>query len=140
MAKKVSTRRIKANRHYRYDDAARLLGLSTQTVRGWRKEGLIVLTGKKPHVILGEHLIEFVEARQKPRIQMEPDQFRCFTCQVPRRALDRVVFYTDLTASRGQLEAFCEECGGTCSRFSARSKLPGLTPFFEIVMPKVPQA
>lgn len=117
-----------------------MLGLSTQTVRSWRKQGLIVMTEKKPHLILGEHLIEFVEVRQKPRVKMEPDQFRCFTCKLPRRALDSVVFYTDLTASRGQLEAFCEDCGAKCSRFSSRAKLPDLTQFFEVVMPSDPQA
>jgi len=140
MAKRVSTRRIKANRHYPYEDAADVLGLSSQTVRSWRSQSLEVMTDKRPHIILGENLIRFIEARQKPASKMAPDQFRCMTCKRPTRPLDGVVFYNPLTPTRGQLKALCEECEGQCFRFASERGLPKLARFFEIVRTNESQA
>ena len=101
MAKRVSTRRIGKHRHYQYYEAADALCVSVQTVRKWRTLGLPVMTATRPHIILGEHLIAFAKDRQKPSNPMACDEFRCFTCTVHVRALDRVVFYVPYTPVRG---------------------------------------
>ena len=36
MGKRVSTRKVKKHRHYTYEGAAEILGVSAQTVRSWR--------------------------------------------------------------------------------------------------------
>lgn len=138
MPKRVSTRRIKANRHYQYDEAAEALELTYQTLRSWRVKGLPVMTGGRPHLILGEDLIAFVKAQQRPCLKMAPDQLRCFKCG-PTRALDRVVFYTAYTPQRGQLEAVCEVCEGPSFRFAGASSLAEKAQFFEIVRDNPPQ-
>lgn len=130
---RVSTRRIKKHRHYEYYEAADAMGLTPQTIRSWRQAGLRVMTDQRPHLILGEDLIAFVKERQKPTQKMAPDQFRCFTCQRLTRPLDRLVFYTPITPSRGQLECACEVCEGQCFRFVGAQSLTGLAQFFEIV-------
>jgi hypothetical protein len=132
MAKRGSVRRIKANRHYTYRDAADALGFKPQTIRAWCKAGLQVMTDTRPHLILGANLIAFQKARQKPSAKMAPDQLRCFKCG-PTRALDRIVFYTPYTPHRGQLEAICEVCGGACFRFEGAKRLGEKARFFEIV-------
>jgi hypothetical protein len=133
MGKRGSTRGIKANRHYTYEDAADTLGPTYQTIRSWRGKGLRVMTSSRPHLILGEDLIAFIKSQHQPSGKMEPDQFRCFTCKNPRRALDRIVFYTRTAPKRGQLEAVCDECEGRCFRFVGEAALPQLAQYFEIV-------
>ena len=53
MARRVSARRVKIHNQYTYEQAAEALGVSVQTVRGWRQSGLTVLDSQKPHLILG---------------------------------------------------------------------------------------
>jgi hypothetical protein len=140
MGKRGSTRGIKVNRHYTYEDAADVLGLTYRTIRAWREKGLCVMTSSRPHLILGEDLIGFIESQHQPSGRLEPDQFRCFTCQAPRRALDRIVFYTSTAPKRGQLEAICEVCEGRCFRFAGEAGLPKLAQYFEIVRNELTQA
>lgn len=133
MAKRVSTRRIKKNRHYSYELAADALGLSQGTVRSWRAKGLEVMTDERPHIILGETLIAFIAAQQMPPRKMALDQFRCMACRRLTRPLGGVVFYTPITPSRGQLEALCETCEGQCFRFAGEGGLVKLAQLVEIV-------
>ena len=63
MAKRVSPRKIKIHNQYTYEQAADALGVSVQTVRLWRKSGLLVLVSQKPHLILGFALKDFLNKR-----------------------------------------------------------------------------
>ena len=133
MAKRASTRGIKSNRHYTYEDAALKLGVSVQTVRDWSRQGLDVMTDARPHLILGQDLIAFIDRRQVPRTTMPPDQFYCFRCKSHTRPLDGIVFFTPYTASSGRLEGFCGECEGPCGRFIGRRGLAEIEYLLEIV-------
>ncbi len=141
MAKRVSTRRIKKDRIYSYSEAADKLGVSTQTVRSWRRGGLIVLDGRRPHCILGEALIEFLKDRQERRsVKLGADRFNCFTCRTPRRPYGMMVDYVPINATRGRLVALCEVCEGPCGRFASEASLDALGKIFEIVRRNAKQA
>ena len=141
MAKRVSTRGIKKDRHYTYEMAAELLGVSIQTVRSWRRLGLVVLVAKKPHYILGEALIEFLRKRQEKRFfKMRADQFNCFTCRSPQRPYGMMVDYVPINDVRGILEALCEVCEGCCHRFTNEASLKELGEIFEIARRSARQA
>lgn len=141
MAKRVSTRRIKKDRLYTYEDAAELLGVSVQTVRSWRALGLVVMSDRKPHYILGEALIEFLEARQTKRaVKMAPDQVLCLSCRAPRRPYGMMLDYVSTNASRGRLIGLCEVCDGPCQRFASRASLETLSQIFDIATGKDQQA
>ena len=141
MAKRVSTRMIKKHRHYTYDEAADALGVSVQTVRSWRDGGLAVMTGRRPHYILGEALIEFHATRHQSRsVNMTVDQFYCLTCHTPRKPLGMMVDYIPITDRRGRLSTLCEVCGGPCQRFASRSSLKDLGQIFDIAISKGQQA
>jgi len=132
MAKRVSARGIKKHRHYTYEDAAEVLGVSVHTVRSWRDTGLSVMTASRPHYILGEALIEFLEARKTRSVSMTPDQLLCFGCRSPKRPLGMMVDYVAINATRGRLTALCEDCGGTCQRFASEASLTNLGRIFDI--------
>lgn len=140
MAKRVSIRRLRKNRHYTYEDAGEALDVSAQTIRSWKRLGLTVMTDTRPHLILGEELIAFVKSRKPPRAKTSYDQFRCFTCKSLTRPLDGIVFYTPLTPSRGNLEAFCEVCEAPVFKFAGERRLAELAQILEIVRNSPKQA
>src|ERR1700732_5514679 len=64
-------RRVKALRSYTIDEVTRTLEVHRNTVRHWIKAGLPVIDGKRPILILGADLAEFLwrrrEAHRQPR-------------------------------------------------------------------------
>ena len=122
MAKRVSARKIKTHNQYTYDQAADALGVSVQTLRLWRLSGLPVLDSQKPHLILGFALKKFLNMRaNKPERRLARDQFLCMACNAPRRAYGGIADYLPYTATRGRLEALCEDCQRPCGKFASPS-------------------
>ncbi len=94
MAKCVSARRVKIHRQYTYDSAADALGVTRQTVRAWRKDGLTVLDDKKPHLILGHELKRFIASRTPRKFRkMAVDEFLCMSCGAARRPYGSMADY-----------------------------------------------
>ena len=134
MVRRVSVNRIKANRHYTYEDAARALGVSIQTVRAWRSDGLQVLTGQIPHIIMGYALKEFIIKRKRKRkCQLKDDEVLCMRCKAPRTPFGMMADYVPTSATSGRLETLCGTCEGRCSRLAQASEIPRLSEKLEIV-------
>jgi len=133
MAKRVSPRKIRIHNQYTYEQAADALEVSVQTVRMWRRSGLLVLDSQKPHLILGFALKDFLNERWgKPKRRLAPDQFLCMTCKAPRRAYGGMADYLPYTSMRGRLEALCEECQGVCGKFASPTLCEELAPVLTI--------
>ncbi|MFK7867784.1 MAG: hypothetical protein AB8B58_00950 [Roseobacter sp.] len=135
MAKRVSTRKIKKHRLYTYDEAGYALGVTSHTVRSWRSSGLQVMASSKPHYILGEALIAFVDAKQAKRT-LPPclDKMLCFTCGVQKRPLGAMVDYVPITKTRGRLMGLCEDCEGPLHRFAGLSSLGKFEGIYDIAI------
>lgn len=135
MAKRVSARRIKLNRQYTYDEAARELGVTPQTVRAWRAQGLSVLDDQVPHLIIGCVLKDFVETRQPKPQRLGIGEFLCMgRCQAPTRPYGRMADYIAFDGERGRLEALCERCETRCSRLVRASALPEWRLILDVAM------
>jgi DNA-binding XRE family transcriptional regulator len=133
MAKRVSPRKIKIHSQYTYEQLADALGVSVQTVRSWRPEGLEVLVSQKPHLILGFAIKEFLNKRSnKPERRLARDQFLCMTCNAPRRAYGGMADYLPYNDTRGRLEALCEACQGLCGKFASPKICAELAPILTI--------
>lgn len=135
MAKRVSTRKVKKDRLYTYETAGEAMNLTSATVRSWRVLGLVVMTERKPHFILGEALIEFVE-KQQTKQSSKPclSKMRCFTCREQKRPLGTMVDYIPITDTRGQLVGLCETCEGPMYRFSGKASLSKFDGIFDIAI------
>ena len=57
-------RLVKIHRNYTVDDVSRLLGVHKNTVRAWIKAGLPVMDEKRPLLILGYVLRDFLKSRR----------------------------------------------------------------------------
>ena len=137
MAKRVSARKIKIHSQYTYEQLADVLGVSVQTVRLWRQDGLDVLVSQKPHLILGFALKDFLNKRSnKPERRLARDQFLCMTCNAPRRAYGSMADYLPYTATRGRLEALCEACQWLCGKFASPRLCAELAPILTIATRK----
>ena len=133
MAKRLSTRGIKKNRQYTYEDVAELLGVKIQTVRAWRDKGLDVLTSTTPHIIMGFALKEFIAKRAKDALQpLKDDEVFCFRCKAPRKPFGRMADYEPINDVRGRLITLCSQCEGRCVRLTSAADMLQLSTKIEI--------
>lgn len=133
MAKRVSAFRIKKHRQYTYEEAAEALGVTPQTLRAWRGDGLSVLSEKIPHLILGYVLKEFIIERSGNAKQpLEDDEFYCLRCKAPRKPFGMMADYIPKTPTAGCLMTLCEVCEVRCNRLVRAEDIPRLSQIFEI--------
>jgi len=98
------------------EEAAQKLGVHKGTVRRWIKRGLPALTDRKPILILGDDLIDWLKA-QRPKPQMcGPDELYCMKCRCPRQAADAKAELLPSPNGGGNLRAHCDECGALMHR------------------------
>ena len=118
MPKRYKISRIKANRSYEIEEAALVLGVTPQTIRQWIKQGLPALTERRPFLILGWQLIEFLKMKRKKRARpLGPGEFYCTTCQKPRRPDKGIVEVAVSEDGRRTAKSRCEVCGKKCNLF-----------------------
>ena len=108
---RINPRSVKINFSYSVEEAARVLGVHKNTIRGWIKQGLPVVDCKRPVLILGRCLRKFLEGRRKAaKCQCPPGTIYCFKCRCARRPALGMVDFIPLTAATGNLRALCEAC------------------------------
>ncbi|PLS20462.1 DNA-binding protein [Neptunicoccus cionae] len=135
MAKRISSRLVKKDRLYTYDEAGDLLGITGHTVRAWRSKGLDVMTASKPHFILGAALIAYIESKQIKRSSKGAlDEMFCFKCKAHRKPLGAMVDYIPITEVRGNLMGICGHCEGPLHRFTSKAGLGKLSAIYEIAI------
>lgn len=85
MAKRANWRVVKTHRSYKVDEVARLLGVSKGTIRRWIKNGLSAMQERKPALIKGAELIDFLKSQSKPKQKCAIDECFCFSCRSPQK-------------------------------------------------------
>jgi len=117
MPKRVTGARIKKNRSYTIAEAAEALGVSIGTIRSYVRQGLPILSEKRPYLILGESLKTFLDHRnQTRRYNLKPNEVGCFSCKRPRVAEAGLVELKKDDWGRTRAYALCPKCGTTCCK------------------------
>ncbi len=84
-------RRLKALRSYTIEEVARTLEIHRNTVRHWIKAGLPVIDNKRPILMLGSDLAEFLLRRRDARRQpCQAGEMFCLKCRKPREPAGRM--------------------------------------------------
>lgn len=138
MAKRYRYNRIKINRSYEINDAAKAADVTPQTIRVWHKRGLPYLDDKRPAMIRGEDLRDFVKnlsSRKAPPLAL--GEFRCAKCQARRMPYGMMADYFPHNEKSGRLAAICPVCDTPLSLFYKASKLPELSKVLEIAVRQV---
>jgi hypothetical protein len=129
--RRPSWQQIRIHRQYTIDEAAREISKCRATLRRWLTTGLPALTEKRPVLILGQDLAEFMRARRK-RVRCALDQCYCFKCRVPRKAA--LAEYIPKTAAGGNLIAICEACGRIMNKRMGLAALPALQRLIDVTI------
>ena len=108
----INTRHIKRDATYNIEEVAELLGVHVNTVRNWLTEDLSAIDDRRPILIHGAELINFLNRKRilkkKP---CSPSQLYCFKCREPRRPKDKVITIEKQNDRVLRLFAICETCG-----------------------------
>lgn len=133
MAHRFPTRGISKDRVYTVKMAARTIGVSEPTFRKWTKDGLRLISDKRPYLVRGADLIEFLKKRNAAnRVPRGKGQFYCMTCKGSRDPSLGSVTYAATTAQTGRLSGRCSVCGGKLGQFCNANSAAG---FIALSMP-----
>jgi hypothetical protein len=125
-------RGIKRHRNYTVEEVARALGVCRLTVRRMQKAGLPAITDRRPHLILGADLIDFLIGRRAKRAVCQLSECYCFTCRKPREALGGMADLYIRSPKIGNLEALCAVCSKPMRKAVSLSRLDELNKLFDL--------
>ena len=117
-------RRVKVLRSYTIDEVARTLEVHRNTVRHWIKTGLPVIDDKRPVLMLGSDLAEFLTRRRHARRQpCLAGQMFCLKCRKPQEPAGQMADYVASSATSGTLVGICPACNGLIYRRTSVARL-----------------
>ncbi len=125
----------KAKRHHCYTitEVGELFSVHKNTVGKWIQEGLFVMDDKKPYLIHGEDLREFLAAyNKKNKASCRVDELYCVRCKSPQKPFGGLVDYVPMTSSQGQLKGVCSCCDTPMNRFISLVKAEALVSKLDI--------
>lgn len=131
--RRINPQKAKLHRAYSVEEAARALGVHKNSVRGWIKNGLPVVDGGRPVLILGHELKDYLERKRKARKRpCPPGTIYCFKCREPRRPALSMVEYVSGNGATGNLTALCETCDTMLFRRARHSDLATIMPGIDV--------
>ncbi len=88
-------------------------GVTKGTVGRWLKGGqLQAIMDRRPYLIQGRTLIDFLKAEQAPKRKCDLHECYCFSCREVREPAGRMADLLPISAFVGDLQALCAHCGG----------------------------
>jgi hypothetical protein len=131
--RRVNPNVVKLNRTYDVFQLAGCCGVHKNTVLIWRKAGLEPIDSLKPIVFHGSVVREFLKKRNAQRKRpCGPGKLYCFRCREPRTPALGLVEYVALTATSGNLRAFCGTCETVMHRKVRRAALATTMPDIDV--------
>jgi hypothetical protein len=132
----VNPNRAKIHRSYTVEEVARLFEVHKNTVRNWIKAGLPVCDDRRPTLILGEHLRDFLRGRRQARKRRcRDDELYCLRCRAPMRPAGDMVDYEPVSALTGRLIAICPTCSQMMNRYVGRAGLARIRAHLDVSLP-----
>jgi|SRR5665647_1155046 len=133
-------RLVKIHRNYTVEETAHLFGIHKNTVRGWVKAGLAISDDKRPMLILGNDLAEFLQARRvKNKQTCKPGEIYCVRCRTPKFPAADMAEYSPVTEKFGNLTAICPDCSSIINQRMSITKLEQIRGTMDITFPQALQ-
>ncbi|MAZ18979.1 MAG: DNA-binding protein [Ahrensia sp.] len=110
MAYRARRSAIKLHHNYTFEEAARVLGVSKGTVRRWQDKGLPVIADRKPFLILGGELRDFLDRPTRSKKKCRLHECYCFKCREPRAPAFAEAEFFPLSVTSGNMRALCSVC------------------------------
>mgnify|MGYP001125755299 CR=1 FL=1 len=117
-------RLVKIHRTYMVDEIAKLFGIHRNTVRDWLLKGLTTVDQRRPLLVHGQVLVDFLKSRRAAKKRpCRPGEIYCVGCREPRSPAGRYAVYQALTPTNGSLVGICPACGSRMFRRVNLAKL-----------------
>lgn len=137
MAKpRANPRLAKIHRNYTVEEIATLYGVHRNTVRQWIKAGLPVVDQRRPVLVLGAALADFL--RKRRTVNKRPcraGEMYCVRCREPRVPAGGDVRYHPVTATQGSLVGICPTCAAGLYRSVSAANLGRFEGLLRIRLP-----
>ena len=138
MGKRLNPYLAKIHWSYSLGEAADLLGVHKNTVREWIKHGLPVINERRPFLILGADLRDYLLKRQNKRKRPCPSgTIYCVRCREPKIPFAKLLDYRQITDTKGDLTGLCPDCESDIHQFVSLNKLEQIKQYFDVSMPQV---
>ena len=125
--RKHNPRLAKIHRNYSVEEIAELFGVHKNTIRSWIKDGLPVFDERKPMLILGSDIRDFLYAKKTVRKRKcRPWELYCVRCRLPQVPAGGMADYEPITEGKGRLIAICPTCDALMNKFTSTAKLAGV--------------
>ncbi len=109
---------VKIHRNYSVREISELYSIHPHTVHVWvNNDGLCTIDTKKPKIILGQVLFDFLKKRRaKNKQKCKPGEIYCVGCRCPQLPAGNMVEYIPVTKTLGNLQAICPDCDSIINR------------------------
>jgi len=130
-------RLVKIHRNYTIKEAASLLGIHKNTLREWTRTGLPTIDDRRPKLILGRKLIDFLRARRARRKRpCQPGEIYCVRCHAPKFPAGGMGEYRPINEKIGNLTGICPDCNCMMYRCASLAKLGEIRGEMDIAFPQ----
>lgn len=127
----------KTHRNYSVEEVASMLGVHRNTVREWIRRGLPTIDDRRPLLIRGCDLSEFLRAKRTANKRTcKPGEIYCVRCRVPQRPAEDMADYRPLTATQGNLVGLCPSCECVIYRRVNRLRLAEVRGNLDVTFPE----
>lgn len=133
MSRRANPMAVKAALTYDVNEAAAALGKTPATIRNWVKGGLPIMSSRKPYLISGAAIREYLRAKYKAaKRPLGSEEFFCPSCRNGQKPLDMAATLSPMTARTSLLKGICSQCGGICTRMVSNAKVADFARTFTI--------
>ncbi|MBN9567353.1 MAG: helix-turn-helix domain-containing protein [Alphaproteobacteria bacterium] len=137
---RLDRRKVKRHHSYTVDEAARAIGAAKGTVRRWLNKGLPAIRDRRPYLILGEDLTDFMAGRARPKHSCPPGTCYCVKCRAARQPGGGMAEFVPTNAVSGNLRALCPECGSFMHRRTSMAQLEAIREILDVtIMERLPR-
>jgi excisionase family DNA binding protein len=133
---RANPRLAKIHRNYTVEEIATLYGVHRNTVRQWIKAGLPVVDQRRPVLVLGAALADFLRKRRTVNKRpCRPGEIYCVRCREPRLPAGGDVRYHPITPTQGNLVGLCPSCSAGLFRRVSAANLGQFDGVLRITLP-----
>lgn len=127
-------RLIRRDLSYSIPDIAELFRLHPNAVRRWIKDGLATIDDRKPQLVHGSDLSDYLARRQQGRKRgCAPDEMYCCRCRAARRPAGGAVVVDQVNARQIIVRGTCELCGTRINRGGLLARLAEVERVFTVM-------
>ena len=131
---RLDRRKVKIHRSYTIDEAAQTIGAAKGTVRRWLDKGLPAIRERKPILILGADLADYMAGRARPKRSCPPGTCYCVKCRDARQPAGMMAEFVPINATSGNLRAICPECGSLMHRRTSHAQLQAIRVLLDVTI------